>query len=176
MKRILYVLVIMFIGSIGVCFFANRPNSKNQPERIKIIACFSDDVISSTSLTTQIDEINDKKIRMLLDQFDVVKLQNVFTNRYNNKGFLKPSIKNQIPENWQQIIIKDYRMAEKLVASLKREEGVLNVYIEKPLEFRPGVAPTDSEYGYQWHLHSTSSPLSDIDADKPGISTPAGMM
>ena len=31
---------------------------------------------------------------------------------------------------------------------------------------KPSIAPTDSQYVSQWHLHSTSSPIADIDAEE----------
>lgn len=166
MKRIIYILAAIFICFVAIYFLTDRYNTKNRPEKIKIIARFNKDVISGNTLITQVNNIQDKNIRKLLDRFDVVELQAAFTNRYNNKGFLKPDIKTSTSGTWQQIILKENGRAERLVAKLKKEKGVLNTYIEKPIELRPCIAPTDSEYGSQWHLHSTSSPLADIDAEQ----------
>ncbi|MBN1650452.1 MAG: S8 family serine peptidase [Bacteroidales bacterium] len=166
MKGIIYILATAFICFIAGYFFISLYNIEYKPVNIKIIAHFNEEVISGNTLITQVNDIKDKNIRKLFARFDVVELQAAYTNRYNNKGFLKQDINTSTPSSWQHIILKDNGRAEKLVAKLKKEKGVLNTYIEKPIELRPGIAPTDSEYGSQWHLNSISSPLADIDAEQ----------
>lgn len=96
------------------------------------------------------------------------ELHNVYRNRYNEKGYLKSGMTSSFKDTWQQIILKDNRQAEKLVAKLKTEDGVIDAYIEKPIVFKPCVAPNDPEYqlGNQWYLHSLSSPMADVDAEQ----------
>lgn len=147
-------------------FLISRFNTENKSEEIRIIGHFNKDVISGNVLTTQVNDIKDKNIRKLFARFDVVELQAAFTNRYNDKGFLKPDIKTSATGTWQKIILKDNSRAEKLVAKLKNEKGVITTYIEKPIVLKPSIAPTDPQYGSQWHLHSTISPLADIDAEE----------
>ena len=89
-----------------------------------------------------------------------------FTNRYDTAGFLKPNIKSSLPGGWQQIILSDNNKAEDLIVKLKKEKGVINAYIERPIPIKPCIAPTDPLYSTQWHLNSVSSPLSDINAEQ----------
>jgi len=114
-------------------FLISRFNTENKSEEIRIIGHFNKDVISGNVLTTQVNDIKDKNIRKLFARFDVVELQAAFTNRYNDKGFLKPDIKTSATGTWQKIILKDNSRAEKLVAKLKNEKGVITTYIEKPI-------------------------------------------
>ena len=167
MKKIICISIIF-----SACFFLVKDlfiknnTNQNTNNNFKIIANFEKGVVEDKTLFSTMDVVQNRNIKELFIRFDVDKVKAVYTNRYDENGFLKPDIKSSIPGTWQQIIISDIDKAEKLVTKLKEENGVIAAYIEKPVEIKPCIAPTDSEYGNQWHLNSTSFPMADIDAEQ----------
>jgi subtilisin family serine protease len=146
-------------------------NNINANENFKIIVNFDKTVVSGNYIITEVCNIQSDSIRKLLKQFNVLKVRAVFTNRYDEKGLLKP-LQDKVYDqdsfgNWHQIIFKyDKCKATELVEMLKKEKGVLNTYIEVPLPFKPCVAPNDPNYSSQWHLNSTYYPAADIRAEQ----------
>jgi len=63
-------------------------------------------------------------------------------------------------------MIEDNGRAAELVSLLGMEAGVLYAHIERPLPFKPCIAPNDSLFLYQWHLNNPSNPLADIRAEQ----------
>ena len=166
MKRIIYIIVTAFICFTAVYFSIEQHNVENKTEKIKIIAHFDNGVISGNTMTVQVNDIKNESIRKLLSKFEVIELQAVYSNRYDKEGNLKPGIKSSTLGDWLQIILKDNRRADKLIAKIKNEEGVLHAYVEKPVFIKPCIAPTDPLYSSQWHLRSLVSANADIDAEQ----------
>ena len=168
MKRIIYfsiTMVSLFFGAI--LFYTIQSNIKHETDdRMRIIVNLDTAIISGNILTTQTSNIKQKNIRELFKQFNVQKIQAVYRNRYNKIGKIKPGINTESTDIWQQIIMSDNRKAAELITLLKNEKGVLNAYIERPLPFKPCVAPNDAQYLSQWHLNSTSCPNADIRAEQ----------
>jgi hypothetical protein len=130
-------------------FLNQDTNSKSKNNNFKVIVHFGEGVISEANLFSTIDAIQNKNIRKLLTEHGAEKLKAAFTNRYNTSGFLKPNIKYSKLGAWQQIILKDYKTADELIAELKKEKGIINAYIERPLPIKPCIAPTDPSYASQ---------------------------
>ena len=166
MKKIIHIIATAFICFIAVCFFIEQRSVKNKTEIVKIIAHFDDGIISDSTMIVQVNDIKNESIRKLLSKFHTVELHAIYSNRYDKKGNLKPGIKSTNPGIWLQIILKDNRRAEKLIAKIKNEKGILHAYVEKPISIKPCIAPTDPLYSSQWHLRSLVSANADIDAEQ----------
>jgi kexin len=52
-----------------------------------------------------------------------------------------------------------------LANSLRARPGVKGAYIDARAPFVPRTLPTDPSFGQQWHLHNTSEPLHDVNAE-----------
>ncbi len=117
MKKIIYISIV-----ISVCFYiVQRFNNKDNTDRCtnndcRVIVNFENDVMMDETLFSTVDAVQNENIRKLLTKFDVVELKAVYTNRYDQNGFLKPGIKSSIPGTWQQLIMNDSNKTERLIA------------------------------------------------------------
>lgn len=168
MKRTIYFsITIVSLFFCAVYFYATQSSIKHEAdERLRIIVKLDTTIISGNTLVTQTCNIKQKNIRELFLRFNVQELQAVYRNRYNEKGHLKSGINAKSTETWQRIILNDNNEASVLVALLKKGKVALNAYIERPLSFKPCIAPNDSLYSNQWHLRSISYPAADIRAEQ----------
>ena len=168
MKRIVYfsiTIVSLFLGVI--LFYMKQSSIKHETDdRMRIIVNLDTGIIPDNTLITQTSNIMQENIRELFIRFNVKEIQAVYRNRYNEKGNLKLCTNTESTGTWQQIIMNDYSRATKFINLLKKENNVLNAYIERPLLFKPCVAPNDAQYLNQWHLNSISYPMADIRAEQ----------
>ena len=176
MKRFIYFLLPGLVGILGIAFFHNyysKLEIKKVPtitEKCIIVVHFDKTVVSGSALRTKVDNLQSVSIRNSLKQCGINDVQAVFRNRYNALGILKPlkykSDMNLFLEGWQELPGLEKSKAEKLVGHLKNEKGVLDVFIEEPLNILPCALPHDTYYNLQWHLKSSSYPNADIDAEQ----------
>ena len=55
-------------------------------ENLRVIAKFDKKIVPCNILITKMENIQSENIRKLLERFNVLELQSVFRNRYNNDG------------------------------------------------------------------------------------------
>jgi subtilisin family serine protease len=173
MKKLICFL-LPIVTSLFIAFNVSaqpetKENSKSN-ENLRVIAKFDEKIIPGNTLITKTENIKSESIRKLLERFNVLELQVVFRNRYNNDGKLKKPMTDKSRNKiylggWQEILLADISKAAELVDLLKKEEGILEAYIEKPFFLKPCIAPDDTEYGNQWHLNSIAHSDADIDAE-----------
>ena len=168
MKRKTYFsITLISLLFCSIYFYATLSSIKNEAdERLRIIVNLDTAIVSGSTLITNTSNIQYENIRKLFIRFNVKELQAVYRNRYNEKGNLKPCTNTDSTGIWQQIIMNDYSRAPEFINLLKKEKGVLNAHIERPLPFKPCVAPNDAEYQSQWHLNSIGNPMADIRAQQ----------
>lgn len=166
MKQLTCILLAICLSFCVYISFYENAQDKSKNNNFKVFVNFEKDIISNATLYSAIDAVQDENIRELFAEYGVVKLKAAFTNRYDTAGFLKPNIKSSEPGAWQQIILNYNIKVEELIAKLKKEKGVINAYMERPVPIWPCIAPTDPLYSTQWHLNSGSSPLADINAEQ----------
>ncbi len=168
MKRTIYFSITLIGLVSSLVYFSTFSRNLKQEVNVafRIIVNLDTTVVAGNRLITPVNIIKQENIRKLLTRFNSQKLQAVYRNRYNEKGFIKTGIQGNPTENWHQIILKNISKADELVALLKREKGVINVYLERPIPLKPCIAPNDPEYSSQWHLRSASYPVADIKAEQ----------
>lgn len=175
MKKLISFLLLIVTGLFIVFHVSAQPETKESiksNEDLRIIAKFDEKIVPGITLITKTENIQSESIRKLFKQFDVLKLRAVFRNRYNNDGILKPMTdKSRNAGNlagWQEILMhdKDKGKATKLVDSLKKEKGIKEAYVEKPVLLKPYIVPDDPQFADQWHLNSIAYPNADIDAER----------
>lgn len=168
MKRIIFISITIVSVCILCCYiYVNHSDTKHEIDgRFRIIANLDTSIISGNTLITSVNNLQQKNIQKLFTMFNVSELQAVYRNRFDVKGHLKVGIVSSSTGTWQQIILNDNNDARRLVALLKKEKGVLNVYIEKPITIQPCIVPNDPLYTNQWHLRSISYPAADINAEQ----------
>ncbi|MQY79163.1 MAG: S8 family serine peptidase [Bacteroidetes bacterium] len=172
MKKLICFLLPIVTGLFIAFHVSAQPETKENlksNETLRVIAKFDEKNVPGNTLITKMENIQSESIRKLFERFNVLELQAVFRNRYNNDGILKKPMtdKNKIYlGGWQEIFLSDINQADELVDFLKKEEGIFEAYIEKPVLLKPCIAPDDTEYGNQWHLNSIAHPDADIDAEQ----------
>lgn len=168
MKKTIYFSVIIVSLFWGAMFFhTTQSRIKHEADdRMRIIVNFDTTIIVDNTLITHAINVRPDNIRELFMRFKINEIQAVYRNRYNEKGNLKPRTNTESTGTWQQIIMNDYSRATEFINLLKKEKGVLNAYIERPLLFKPCITPNDAEYQNQWHLNSLSYPMADIRAQQ----------
>ena len=165
MKKTIYILLVS-ITCLVIMFKLTKFDLNKKTittQNLRVIVNFDKSVFSSDKLNTSVTELHSCKVQELLNKFSASMLQAVFKNRYDKNGKLKPSI-GQFNNGWQQILLKDKSKSEEFVNLLKKERGILNAYVEYPIQIKPCVAPKDPFYYAQWHLNS--SPIADIRAEQ----------
>ena len=78
------------------------------------------------------------------------ELRAVFRNRYNSRGKLK-SVTNKSSNKgglntWQEVLISSNINANEFVELLKKEKGIIETYIEKPILLKSFIAPDDPTF------------------------------
>lgn len=165
MKKIIILSIISIFLCLIYLTFSKNNIKHTEDDQIKIIVDIDTVIVSGKTFVTKAEDIKQNNIVELLHRFNASGFQAIYRNRYNEKGHLKPNI-TSLTGNWQEIILKNKSRAEEFVHFLKMEKGITNAYIERPLPFRPGVAPIDPEYSNQWHLRSLNYPAADINAEQ----------
>jgi len=174
MKRTFIFLTFSILAGLSLLLYISLHQkiieNDNSNENLRVIAKFSENIISGTTLITKTKSIQSKSLRELFKKYNVKELHAVFRNRYNERGKLK-SVTNKNSNKgglntWQEVLLSGNKNANEFVELLKKEKGIIKTYIEKPIFLKSFIAPDDPTFQFQWHLNSIDHPNADINAEQ----------
>lgn len=164
--------IVLLVATIGILLMLLNTKTNwlpNTSGNVKVIAHFDRSIISGTTLTNLTKELKSKKVRKLLERFNIEYTRAVFRNRYDSNGEMLNSLSKMknlhFLEGWQEIRIAK-KKSTRFVSLLKKQVGIKEVFIERSIGLKPLMSANDPYYENhsQWHLNSYSNPLADIDA------------
>jgi hypothetical protein len=87
--------IVLLVATIGILLMLLNTKTNwlpNTSGNVKVIAHFDRSIISGTTLTNLTKELKSKKVRKLLERFNIEYTRAVFRNRYDSNGEMLNSL------------------------------------------------------------------------------------